>query len=119
MSFEYTAQILNEIPGLYGAIVVNFEAKQLLIKPVGNLLPMETIIESACDTIRYQKQTIIDLNCHDVVESMVSLTAQHYIIHFLVPHFDNVLIFAVVRRNTPLPIILRAVEQAGDAMRGF
>lgn len=119
MSFECTAQFLKEIPGLYGAIVVNFESKELLIKPVGNMLPMEEIVASACDTIRHQKQTIMDLNCHDIVETMISLTANHTIIHYLVPHFDNVLIFIVVRRNSPLPIVLRGLEQAGDAMRGF
>ncbi|ULJ65084.1 hypothetical protein [Wielerella bovis] len=119
MSFEYTTKILKEIPGLYGAIVVNFESKELLIKPVGNLLPMNDIVESTCDTVRYQKQMIMDLDCHDIVENMISLTANHTIIHYLVPHFDNVLIFIVVRRNSPLPIVLRSLEQAGDAMRGF
>ncbi|MDK4680128.1 hypothetical protein [Kingella negevensis] len=119
MSFKRSAAILNELPGLYGAIITNFESKQLLEEPIGNSLPMKDIVESASDTIRYQRNSILDMDFCDVVEHMITVTPHYNLIHYLVPHFDNVLIFAIVRRNTPLPIILRTLEQAGDAMRGW
>ena len=119
MSFEHTTEILSELPGLFGAIVINFEAKSLLTASRRNLLPIDTVVELCSDTIRYERNMLADLQLYDVMETMVTMTADLYHIYYIVPYFDNVLIYAVVKRATALPLILRALEQAGDAMRSY
>ncbi len=117
MSFERTTKILSEIPGLYGAAIINFDTKELIAAPSKNLIPMESIIEMCAQTVRYEKNTLVDLECYDVIENMITATENLYHIHYLVPYFDNVVIYLIVRRDTALPFILRALEDAGDAMR--
>ena len=119
MNFERTTTILSELPGIFGAAVINFDTKELIATPSRNLLPIENVIASCSEELCYERNMLADLECYDVVENMIMSTANHYYIHYVVPHFDNVVIYVVVRRDTALPFILRTLEQAGDAMRNF
>lgn len=114
MSFEKTTQILANIPDVLGAMVVNFETKQLLAQPVGDL-PSD-LVAVCSDTIRCKKNVVCDMQCIDVVEAIITTTNTCYLAYYLVPQFDNVLIFVVTPRKTSLALILRTMEQAGFAM---
>lgn len=117
MLFQKSIQILQNIEGLDGAIIVNFHSKELLAKTPNCRYPIESIVEICAQTIADQQLCMLDLELHDVVENMVTVTATHHHIHYLPSYFDNVVIYAIVRRTAMLPIIFRALEDAGDAMR--
>lgn len=114
--FERTVNILTQISGLEGAVIVNFHTNELLAQTPQSVLPMASIVPICAQTVREQQLFMRDLDCCDVVEQMVTTTTQHHHIHYLPSQFDNVVIYAVVRRSGALPIIFRLLEEAGYSM---
>lgn len=114
--FPKTMQQIAAIEGLQGAVIVNFNTKEVLDYNEKLPLNLYQVGELCANMIKRHTDMVKVLELSDVVERMLITTKLHYHIIYLVPQFESVAIYVVVKRYTMLSYVTDAVEKAVYAM---
>lgn len=114
--FPKTIQKLTQIESLQGAVIVNFNTKEILGYTENSPLDLRSIGGVCANMIKQHSLMINAMQLADVVERILITTKQHYHIIYLVPQFESVAIYVVVQRYIMLPYVTETVESAVYSM---
>ncbi|SSY80282.1 hypothetical protein [Alysiella crassa] len=114
--FPKTVQILSMVEGLLGAVIFNCHSHDILVN-VDKGLDVSVAVKAVADSVIKHQQLVVEMGLYDFAESSVVTTDQHYHIIHLLPQFDNVAIYLIVRRYIMLPYVMEQVEDVIYSMR--
>lgn len=114
--FPKTIQKLTKIESLQGAVIVNFNTKEILGYTENFPFDLRSVADVCANMIKQHSQMIKVLQLTDVVERILITTKKHYHIIYLVPQFESVAIYLIVNRYIMLPYVTDTVEDAVYSM---
>lgn len=114
--FPKTEHILSTMEGLLGAIIFNCNSHDILVN-VDKGLDLTETVKFVADSVIKHQQLVVEMGLYDFAESSVITTDQHYHIIHLLPQFDSVVIYLVVRRYIMLPYVMEQLEDVIYSMR--
>lgn len=114
--FPKTIQKLTKIESLQGAVIVNFDTKEILGYTENLPLDLRLISDVCANMMKQHAHMIKAMQLTDVVERILVTTKKHYHIIYSVPQFESVAIYLIVNRYIMLPYVTETVESAVYSM---
>ncbi|QMT32366.1 hypothetical protein [Alysiella filiformis] len=114
--FPKTMQKIATIEGFQGAVIVNFGTKEVLDYQENAPLDLRQVGEVCANMVQRHANMVKVLELSDVAERILITTKLHYHIIYLVPQFESVAIYVIVKRYTMLSYVTQVVEDAVYSM---
>lgn len=114
--FPKTIQQIAAIEGFQGAVIVNFNTKEVLDYGEASPLDLRHIGEVCANMVKRHANMVNTLQLSDVTERILITTKQHYHIIYIVPQFESVAIYVIVNRYIMLSYVTQVVEDAVYSM---
>lgn len=114
--FPKTIQKIETIQGLEGAVIMNFNSREVLDYAENKPFDLRNVAEICSGMVKDHTKMVNTLQLSDVAERILITTKQHYHIIYLVPQFESVAIYVLVKRYTMLSYVTETVEDAVYSM---